>query len=70
MKKLGFKVMVGLLFSVFATLSKTLFTMGELPIESLLQASSLRGSFVLFFGIGYIILGTVLWNSAQKNKQI
>ena len=70
MRKIGYKVLVGLIFSVFATLTKMLFTMGEIPIEKLLQEPTLGVSFFLFFGIGYIILGTVLWNSAQKNKQI
>lgn len=70
MKKLGYKLLVGLIFSFFATLTKMLFTKGEIPIELLIQEASLWTSFFMFFCIGYIVLGTILWNNAQKNKEL
>jgi len=68
MKKSLYKLLVALIFSVFGMLAKLLFTKNELPIEELFLNEDFWVNYMIFFGIGYVLLGNVLWVSAQKNK--
>mgnify|MGYP006073530273 CR=1 FL=1 len=70
MKKIKYKFLVAFLFSVFATLAKLLWQDGESPIETLFSSQLFWTSFLLFFVIGYVLLGNILWAAAHKKSTI
>jgi hypothetical protein len=49
-------------------LGKLIFTRNNLPIEKLFMDEQFWINSIIFFAIGYILLGNILWSSAQKNK--
>lgn len=69
MKKMLYKLFVALVFSFFGMLGKLLFTKNDLPIEQLFTDEQFWINFIIFFAIGYVVLGNLLWVGAQKNKQ-
>tara|TARA_B100000809_G_scaffold263627_1_gene317340 strand:+ start:24020 stop:24238 length:219 start_codon:yes stop_codon:yes gene_type:complete len=68
MKKIGYKLLVAIIFSVFGTIAKLLFSKNDLAIEKLIVSEKFWIIFIIFFGIGYVLLGNMLWSNAQKNK--
>lgn len=68
MKKIVYKLFVGLVFSIFGMIAKLLFSKNDLPIEKLFLDEQFWINFMIFFAIGYVLLGNILWASAQKNK--
>ena len=68
MKKIIYKFLVAIIFSVFGALGKLIFTKNELPIEELFIDEKFWINYIIFFAIGYVILGNILWAGAQKNK--
>lgn len=68
MKKIIYKLLVGTIFSLFGMIAKLLFTKNDLVIEELFFSEQFWIDFIIFFAIGYVLLGNILWASAQKNK--
>ena len=68
MKKIIYKFFVAFFFIVFGMLGKLFFTRNNLPIEKLFMDEQFWINAIIFFAIGYILLGNILWSSAQKNK--
>lgn len=68
MKKIGYKLLVAFIFSAFGTLAKLIFSKNDLPIEELFLNEDFWMNYIIFFGIGYVLLGNMLWANAQKNK--
>jgi hypothetical protein len=66
MKKIKYKFLVAFLFSLFATLAKLLLQDGDSTVESLFSFQSFWTNFLLFFVIGYVLLGNLLWAAAHK----
>ncbi len=69
MKKVLYKLLIGFLFSLFGILAKLLFTSEPIPVSELFVSETFWINYLIFFGIGYIVLGNILWSTAQKNKQ-
>ncbi|MFC2110230.1 hypothetical protein ACFLSU_06655 [Bacteroidota bacterium] len=68
-KKITYKLLVGFIFSIVATLSKLLFAKSEIPLEDLINSQDFWVNYLIFFLIGYVLLGNILWTMAQKNKE-
>lgn len=69
MKKFVYKFLIGFLFSVFGMFAKLLFSKDATPIETLFVSKEFWTGFLIFFLIGYVLLGNILWMMAQKNKE-
>jgi len=68
MRKIVYKLLVGFIFSVFGTLAKLVFSKNDLPIEELFFREDFWMNYIILLGIGYVLLGNILWVNAQKNK--
>jgi len=68
MKKIIYKLLVAFIFSVFGTLARLVFSKNDLPIEELFFSEDFWMNYIILFGIGYVLLGNMLWANAQKNK--
>jgi hypothetical protein len=68
MKKIGYKLLIAFVFSVFGTLAKLIFSKNEVPVEKLFLNEDFWMNYSILFGIGYVLLGNMLWANAQKNK--
>ncbi len=68
MKKITYKAFIGLLFGVFGALTKLLITKNQTPIEDVFISESLWTNALIFFLIGYVLLGNLLWATAHKNN--
>lgn len=69
MKKFVYKFLIGFLFSVFGMFAKLLFSKESAKIEELFVSKDFWTGFLIFFLIGYVLLGNILWTMAQKNKE-
>ncbi|WP_139959135.1 hypothetical protein [Flavicella sediminum] len=70
LKKIIYKFFVGFIFSLVASLSKLLFTQNETPFSELLSSQDFWVNYLIFFLLGYVLLGNILWMQSQKNKEI
>lgn len=68
MKKIGYKLIVGAVFALFVVLSKILFSEANTPVSAQLVTKAFWGNFMLFFAIGYVLLGNLLWMRNQPKK--
>jgi len=68
MKKIAYKLLIGFVFSVFGILTKWMFSTNDLPIKQLFLEEDFWINYIIFFGIGYILLGNMFWANAQKKK--
>ena len=68
MKKIIYKLLVAFIFSVFGTLARLVFSKNDLPIEEFFFSEDFWMNYIILFGIGYVLLGNMLWANAQKNK--
>jgi len=69
MKKVVYKLLVGFLFSIFGMLAKLLFASEPIAVNELFISKEFWTNYMIFFAIGYVVLGNILWMTAQKNKQ-
>jgi hypothetical protein len=69
MKKFVYKFFIGFLFSVFGMFAKLVFSKVSAPIEELFVSQEFWTGFLIFFLIGYVLLGNLLWMMSQKNKE-
>lgn len=69
MRKFGYKFLIGFLLSVFGMFAKLLFSKDPTPVEKLLVSKEFWTGFLIFFLIGYVLLGNILWTMAQKNQE-
>ncbi|MEI6865014.1 hypothetical protein [Flavicella sp.] len=68
MKKIGFKLLVAFVFSVFGVLGMLLFSNKNLINKEMFIDEGFWVNYLICFLIGYILLGNMLWNNVQKNK--
>jgi hypothetical protein len=68
MKKILYKLVVAFVFCVFGVLGKLIFSNNNLPIVELFLDESFWVSCLIYFAIGYVLLGNILWNNTQKKK--
>jgi hypothetical protein len=68
MKKIGYKLLVAFIFSIFGTIAKLIFSKKDVPMEELFLSEDFWMNYIIFLGIGYVLLGNMLWANAQKNK--
>lgn len=68
MKKISYKLLIGFVFSVFVLIAKFIFTKSEIPVNEQLVSKDFWSNFLIFFAVGYVLLGNILWMSKQKNK--
>ena len=69
MKKIGYKLFIAFIFSVFGTLVKLLFVKSDVPIDKLFISEDFWFNFLILFSIGYVLLGNMLWANAHNNKK-
>jgi hypothetical protein len=68
MKKISFKLLIAFVFAFFATLFEFLWRENT-DLTTLLRSEVLKSSFLLYFCIGYVLLGNLIWAvSSKKNK--
>jgi ATP/ADP translocase len=68
MKKVGYKLSIAFVFTVFVVCAKLIFTKNVTPINEVIISKEFWSSFLMFFAVGYVLLGNILWASKQKNK--
>jgi H+/Cl- antiporter ClcA len=69
LKKIIYKVFIGVIFGFVGTLSKFLFTNDQTALEDLFVSKSFWTNALIVFLIGYVFLGNLLWATAHKNKK-
>lgn len=69
MKKLSYKLIIGLSFAAFATFGKFLFMKNDGGFGEILSSKEFWTSFLLFFCVGYVLLGNIFYGMAQKRKR-
>ncbi len=68
MKNIAYKLFIGVLFSVFGLIAKYSFSEEVFEIKIQLNSKEFWMNFMIFFGVGYVLLGNVLLNVSKKNK--
>ncbi len=68
MRKVIYKFIVAIVFSIFGIVAKLFFSSDKVILEKLFFEKEFWTVFLIFLSIGYVILGNIVWVGIEKNR--